>query len=92
MFKKKEKEVPEERKQEIFLKIRPVIAKELEVDEDKIELSSRIVEDLGTDSLDSIEIVMALEEEYNIEILDVEAEKLKTIEDIVFYLAEKVNQ
>lgn len=88
MFKKKEKEVPEERKQEIFLKIRPIIAKELQVDEDKIELSSRIVEDLGADSLDSIEIAMALEEEYNIEILDVDAEKLKTIEDIVFYLAE----
>lgn len=88
MFKKKEKEVPEERKQEIFLKIRPIIAKELQVDKDKIELSSRIAEDLGADSLDSIEIVMALEEEYNIEILDVDAEKLKTIEDIVFYLAE----
>lgn len=88
----KKKEVSEERKQAIFLKIRSIIAKEVEVDENKIELSSKIFEDLGADSLDSIEIVMSLEEEYNIEIIDVDAEKLKTVEDIVFYLAQKLNQ
>lgn len=86
MFKK---EIPEERKKAIFLKIRPIIAKGLQVDENKIELSSRIVEDLGADSLDSIEITMALEEAFNIEIVDTEAEKMKTIEDIVFYLCLK---
>ncbi|MCX5704164.1 MAG: acyl carrier protein [Candidatus Omnitrophica bacterium] len=92
MFKKKEKEIPEERKQAIFLKIRPIIAKELEIDENRIELSSRVVEDLGADSLDAIEIIMALEEAFGIEILDEDAEEIKTIEDIVFYLAEKVNE
>ena len=89
MFKKKE--VPEERKQAILLKIRPILAKQLGFDENKIELKSKIVEDLGADSLDSIEIIMAIEEAFNIEILDEDAENMKTIEDVVYYLSEKVN-
>jgi acyl carrier protein len=90
MFKKKEsQEIPDERKQALFLKIKPIIAKQLEIDEDKITLTAKINEDLGADSLDSIEIVMALEDEFNLEILDVESEKMKTVNDIVVYLAEK---
>jgi len=92
MSKKKDKEIPEERKQAIFLKIRPIMAKELQVDENTIKLSSMIVEDLGADSLDSIEITMAMEETFNIEIIDADAEEMKTIEDIVFYLADKVKE
>lgn len=86
MFKHKE----EERKQTIFLRIRPIIAKQLEIDEDKITLTSKIAQDLGADSLDSIELVMALEDEFYIEILDTESEKMKTVEDIVAYLVKKV--
>jgi len=87
MFKKKEDDVPEERKQAIFLKIRPILAEELKINEDKISRTSKISEDLDADSLDSTEITMALEEAFNIEILDPEAEKMNTVEDIVVYLA-----
>lgn len=91
MFEKKEKpHIPEERKQAIFQKIKPIIAKELGIDESSVTIASRLVEDLGADSLDSIEITMGLEEEFNIEILDEDGEKMKTIDDIVVYLAERV--
>lgn len=89
MFRKKEVKVPEDKKQNILLKIKPIISKELKIEEDKITLNSKITEDLGADSLDAIEIVMALEEEFNIEILDEDADKMKTINDIVIYLAER---
>lgn len=78
------------KKEDIFLKIRPIIAEQLEIKEEKIELSSRIVEDLGVDSLDATELLMALEEAFNIEIMDEEAEKMKTINDVVNYLAQRI--
>jgi len=92
MFKKREKDIPEERKQALFSKIRPIIAKELAIEENQIVPASKIGEDLVADSLDVIEIIMSLEEEFNIEILDADAEKMKTVEDIVLYLAERVNE
>jgi len=78
------------KKEDIFLKIRPIIAEQLEIKEEKIELSSRIVEDLGVDSLDATELLMALEEAFNMEIMDDEAEKLKTINDVVNYLSQRL--
>lgn len=93
MFEKKGKpNIPEERKQAIFLKIKPIIAQQLEMPESSITLASRLVEDLGADSLDSIEITMGMEEEFNIEIDDVDGEKMKTIDDIIIYLAERVTE
>lgn len=89
MFEKKP-QIPQEIKQEMFLKIRPIIAKQLETDEQGIRLDSRIVEDLSADSLDAIQIIMALEEAFNIEILDPEIDKIITIEDIVVALAGKI--
>ena len=92
MFKKKEEDPETKRKKDIlFSKVKPILAKQLEVDEDKITPSSGIVEDLGADSLDSVEIVMALEDEFGIEIPDEDAEKMNTIDDILTYLSEKVN-
>ncbi len=84
------KDIPQDRKEELLNKIRPIIAQQLGISEDKIVLSAKITEDLGADSLDTIELTMALEEEFKIEILDEDAEKMKTIEDIVIYLAGKV--
>jgi len=89
---KKEDKISERRKQALFLKIKPIIAKELQIDEGKIALTSKIASDLGADSLDAIEIVMALEEEFNIEIVDAEADKMKTVDDIVVYLAERIKE
>jgi len=90
MFNKKEDKVSLNKKEELLARIRPIIAKQLGVDEAKIILQSKLNEDLGADSLDSIEVIMALEEEFNIEILDGDAEKMKTVEDVVRYLADKV--
>lgn len=89
MFGKKEDKIPQEKKEELFNRVRPVIAKQLEIDEARVVLSAKIADDLGVDSLDSTELVMALEEEFNIEILDEDTDKIKTIEDIVIYLANK---
>lgn len=84
-FKKKE-EISQERREELLTKIIPVFEKTLEIDKDKIKPESKIIEDLGADSLDTVELVMALEEEFNIEIPDEDAEKMSTIEDVIVYL------
>jgi len=89
IFNKKEDRIPESKKQELFARIRPIIAKQLGIDEAKITLQSKLNEDLGADSLDSVQVIMALEEEFGIEILDEDAEKIKTIEDIVRYLTDR---
>lgn len=90
MFKKEDK-VTEERRQEILLKIKPIIAKELGIKEENITLEAKIEEDLGADSLDAIEIIMDLEEAFNIEIMDEDSEKMKTIDDIIRYLVKREN-
>jgi acyl carrier protein len=88
----KKKEEFEQRKQSLFLKIKPLIASQLGIDEGRITVESRIAEDLGADSLDATELIMALEETFNIEILDDDAEKMKTVEDVAAYLAERVKE
>lgn len=90
MFKKEDK-IREERRQEILLKIKPIIAKELGIKEENITLEAKIEEDLGADSLDAIEVIMDLEEAFNIEIMDEDTEKMKTIDDIVRYLVKREN-
>jgi acyl carrier protein len=84
-FKKKE-EITPERRQELLAKIIPVFEKTLEIGKDKIKPESKIIEDLGADSLDTVELVMELEEVFNIEIPDEDAEKMITIEDVIIYL------
>ncbi|MDD2413566.1 MAG: acyl carrier protein [Eubacteriaceae bacterium] len=64
-------------------KVKSLIAEQLEVDEDKITVDTRFVEDLEADSLDIIELVMAFEEEYDKKIPDEELEKIKTVGDII---------
>lgn len=83
--------ISSDKKHALFLKIRPVLVQRLEISEDKITLSSKLVEELGADSLDAIEIIMDFEEMFKIEILDTEAEGMKTVEDIVVYLAKRLN-
>jgi acyl carrier protein len=77
-------------RQDIFAKIVPIIAEQLKIEPAGIKLSSRLIEDLSADSLDSVEIVMCIEEKFNIEIPDEEIDQIKTVEDIVVYLANKV--
>lgn len=67
-------------------KMKEIIAEQLSVDESEIELTSNFKEDLGADSLDLFELVMALEEEYDVEIPAEELENIATVEDVIEYL------
>lgn len=68
-------------------KIRQLIVEQLQVEEDEVTPGSRFVDDLGADSLDVVEIVMVLEEAFDIQISDEDAEKIKTVQDAYDYIA-----
>lgn len=70
----------------VFEDVKDVVVEQLSVSPDAVKLDSKIIEDLGADSLDVVELVMALEEKFNIEIPDSEAEKLVSIQDVVSYV------
>lgn len=70
----------------IFDEVKEILAEQLDVDIDSIELSSNLADDLGADSLDAIDIVMTVEDEYSIEVPDEAVEAMKTVEDIVNYI------
>lgn len=72
----------------VFDKVKGIIAEELGVEEDKILMESDLSEDLGADSLDAIELIMAVEEAFDIEIPDGDATKIKLVSDIVNFLIE----
>lgn len=71
-------------------KIKSVIAEQLGVKPEEVTDQAKFVDDLGADSLDTVELVMALEEEYGIEIPDEDAEKLTTVGDAMKYIEEKL--
>ncbi len=73
-------------------KVRDIIVEELGVERDKLTDDASFMEDLGADSLDTVELVMALEKEFDIDIPDEEAEKLRTVGDAMKYLREKMGQ
>lgn len=72
---------------QIELKVKHIIAEQLGVGEDEIKPESSFVEDLGADSLDIVELVMAMEEEFEVEIPDEEAENIKTVGDAINYIS-----
>ncbi len=74
----------------MFEKVRAIIAEKLNVDQEEIKLESSIVDDLGADSIDLIELIMNLEEEYGVSISDEEAVKLKTVGDVVEFINSQV--
>ncbi len=74
--------------EEIFETIRQVIAEQLDIDEDEITLETSFVDDLDADSLDVVELMMALEEEFDLEISEEDAEKITTVSDVVAYISE----
>jgi len=74
---------------EIAEKIKQIIAEQLGVKLEEIKPESSFVDDLGADSLDTVELVMALEEEFNIEISDEDAEKMTTVADAIKYIEKK---
>jgi acyl carrier protein len=71
---------------DVETKVKSLIAEQLGVPEEEIKPPSRFVEDLGADSLDIVELVMAMEEQFEVEIPDEEAETIKTVQDSVNYI------
>jgi acyl carrier protein len=70
----------------IIDKIKSIIVEQLGVEEDDVKMEASFVDDLGADSLDIVELVMALEEEFDLEIPDEDAEKIRTVGDAVKYI------
>ena len=70
----------------VEMKVRSIIAEQLGVGEDEIKPESSFIDDLGADSLDIVELVMAMEEEFDVEIPDEQAESIKTVKDAVDYI------
>ncbi|MFN8847476.1 MAG: acyl carrier protein [Bdellovibrionales bacterium] len=70
-------------------KVKDIIVDQLGVDPEKVKPEASFIDDLGADSLDIVELVMAMEEEFNLEIPDEDAEKLKTVQDVASYLQSK---
>ncbi len=77
-------------KEEILAKVKSVVAEKLNVGEDQVTLDAKFVEDLGADSLDQVELIMALEDEFNLKIPETEAEKLLTVGSAVEYIEAQV--
>ena len=69
-----------------FEKVRDIVVEQLGVEPDEVSIDSTFIDDLGADSLDIVELIMAFEEEFNIEIPDEAAEKIKTVQDVVTYI------
>lgn len=70
-------------------KVKDIIVEQLGVDPEKVKAEASFIDDLGADSLDIVELVMAMEEEFDLEIPDEDAEKLRTVQDVASYLASK---
>lgn len=71
---------------DVFEKVREIISEQLDVDIDSITLDTSFINDLESDSLDIVELIMALEEEFDIEFPDEDAEKISTVQDAVNYI------
>ena len=70
-------------------KIREIVVEQLGVDAEQVTPEANFVEDLGADSLDTVELIMAFEEEFDVEIADTDAEKIKTVQDVMDYIESK---
>ncbi|MFQ5596961.1 MAG: acyl carrier protein [Nitrospiria bacterium] len=71
-------------------RVKKIISEQLGVEDEEVVSGASFVEDLGADSLDTVELVMAFEEEFNIEIQDEDAEKILTVQDAIDYIQDKI--
>lgn len=74
---------------DVFQRVKSIVVKNLDVSEDKVTESTSFIEDLGADSLDTVELVMAFEEEFGVEIPDEDAEMIQTVGDAVKFIERK---
>ncbi len=74
----------------VFEKVREVLCDQLDVEEEKVTMESVITDDLGADSLDVVDLIMSLEEEFDVEIPDEEVENVKSVGDIVKFIESRV--
>ena len=74
----------------VFEKVRELICEQLELDEDRVTMDTDILDDLEADSLDIVDLIMSLEDEYGIEMPDEEVENIKTIGDVVRYIEDNI--
>ena len=70
-------------------KIKSIVADQLGVDEDQVTEDASFIDDLGADSLDTVELIMSFEEEFDVEIPDEDAQKIKTVKDVIEYIESK---
>ena len=75
-----------------FERVKKVVVEQLDVSEDEVTQDASFVEDLGADSLDVVELVMGLEEEFDVEIPDEDAEKITTVHEAVTYICDKTGE
>ena len=77
---------------ELFEKVKGIIVEQLGVNEESVRMDAAFIDDLGADSLDIVELIMALEEEFDTEIPDADAEKIVTVGDVVDYIRDHVEE
>lgn len=76
----------------VFDKIKDIIVEQLDVEEDAVTMEASITDDLGADSLDVVDLIMSIEESFDVEIPDEEVENIKTVGNIVKYIENKVEE
>ena len=76
----------------VFEKVRDILCEQLDMDEEKVTMEANITDDLGADSLDIVDLVMSLEEEFDVEVPDEEVENIKTVGDIVKFIESHVEE
>lgn len=74
----------------VFEKVRDILCEQLELDEDTVTMESLILDDLGADSLDIVDLVMSIEDEFEIEVPDEEIENVKSVGDVVRFIEESI--
>ena len=70
----------------VFEKVRSILCQQLDVEEDKVTMESKLIDDLNADSLDLVDLLMSLEDEFDVEVPDEEVENIKTVGDLVNYI------
>lgn len=78
--------------EEIFSKVKDMVAKQLSIDVKEITPEASFLDDLGADSLDTVELIMSFEEEFDIEIPDDEAENIRKVKDVLSFIEKKISE